>query len=523
MHAFSPRFFSLLGACAGLTIGILLAADSSAETVLPLGSRLAVCFPPDAPVFGDAIPDGPVRPRERQFRWSPPELLADYVNEAFYPPLSTRLMDRSLRAQLLARLEEYRERRGMLLEELADQMLTLQGAETAIRESELRAFAVQQNPQIVSVEREAEALRRALIDGGLFQTSVDWSKHRRWRMGATRYRNDQAGKEAQFQVIRAAAYYENGFTIEQRGLLLELAAELQVRARAARPIPLPRTDDPAAIFFSPAMSRFRLPKNATPRLTVLLGRFNGLKGELKQGLREAVFAQDRAAPRERAIAFEALAEREALRLAELEKLADEIRAEMAVIPRPPLLAGPQLPAALVLQIETYRQNRRTFIEEFEQAVRAAMDLHRSRVSVRPVNEMERAELARLLAEGRIGVRAKVAQTFRKMHRERYEEMHRRYQGIQRHLEVLAAGRSDAETGKPLTAETLLRGYADSEERFNAFGREEVIYKGYWHAMMMPGLSPEQRRLLFGAAWVGLAQPLPAGEPMPTGSQPTPRS
>ena len=432
-------------------------------------------------------------------------------------------MARSLRAQLLARLEEYRERRGLLLGERADQMLTLQGVEAATRESELRAFAAQQNPRIVGLEREAEALRRALIDGGLFQTSVDWSDHRSWRMGATRYRNDQTEKEAQFQVIRAAAYYEDGFTIEQRGLLLELAAELQVRARAAQPIPLPRTDDPAAIFFSPAMSRFRLPKNATPRLTVLLGRFNGLKGELKQELREEVLAQDRAAPRERAMAFEALAGRERPRLAELEKLADEIRAEMAVIPRPRLRAGPQLPAALVRQIETYRQNRRTFIEQFEQAVRTAMDVHRSRVSVRPVNEKERAELARLLAEDRISLRAKVAQTFRQVHRERYEEMYRRHQGIQRHLEVVAAGKSDAETGKPLTAETLLHGYIDAEERFNAFGREEVIYKGYWLAMMMPGLSPEQRRLLFGSAWVGLAQPLPAGEPMPTGSQPTPRS
>jgi hypothetical protein len=42
-------------------------------------------------------------------------------------------------------------------------------------------------------------------------------------------------------------------------------------------------------------------------------------------------------------------------------------------------------------------------------------------------------------------------------------------------------------------------------------------------MLMPGLSPEQRRLLFGFARVGLAQPLPAGEPLPTGSQPVPRS
>jgi hypothetical protein len=523
MPALSIPFLRRLRARVGLALGILLAADSVAETVLPLGSRLAVCFPPAAPVFGDAIPDGGLPLRQGQFVWSPPELLADYVNETFYPPLSTRLIARSLSPRLEARLEAYRVRRSTLLGELADQMLTLQGAEAATRESELRAFAAQQNPRILMLEREAEALRRALIDGGLLQSSVDWSVSRNWRIGAIRQGNDQAEKEAQFQVIRAAAYYESGFTIEQRGLLLELAAELQVRARAARPIPQPRSDDPAAIYFSPAMSRFRLPTNATPRLTALLGRFNGLKSEIKQELREEVFEQDRAAPRERASAFEALAERTEPRLAELERIADEIRAEMAVIPRPRLRAGPQLPPELALQIETYRQHRREFIEEFEQAVRTAMDLHRSKISVRPVNEKGRAELARMLAEDRISLRAKVAQTFRTEQRERYDEMHRRHRSIQEHLKVVAAGKSDGETGEPLTAETLLRGYTDAEERFNAFGREEVIYRGYWHAMMMPGLSPEQRRLLFGSAWVGLAQPLPAGEPMPTGSQPTPRS
>jgi hypothetical protein len=387
----------------------------------------------------------------------------------------------------------------------------------------LRTFAAHQHPRIVALEREAEALRRALIDGGLLQSSVDWNDQRRWRIGATSNGNDQAEKEAQFQVIRAAAYYEEGFTIEQRGLLIELAIELQGRARAARPFPLPRIDDPAAIFFSPAMSRFRLPKNATTRLVALLGRFNGLKNMLKQELRETVLAQDSAAPRERAQTFAALAGRTEPQLAELEKVADEIRTEMVTIPPTPLRAGPNLPAALALQLEAYRQDRQAFIEDYEQAVRDAMDLHRSRRSVRPANEKERTELARLLAEDRITVRARVAQSFREEHRLRYEALRRQDKAIHEQLKVIAAGRTDGETGTPLTGETLLRAHIDSEERFNAFGREEVIYRGYQHAMLLRGLSQEQRRLLFGSSLVGLAQPLPAGEPMPTGAQPTPRS
>jgi hypothetical protein len=140
-----------------------------------------------------------------------------------------------------------------------------------------------------------------------------------------------------------------------------------------------------------------------------------------------------------------------------------------------------------------------------------------------VNERERAALDRLRAEDRITLRARVARTFEEAHRERYETLRRRDRAIHDQLKVIAAGRSDAETGQPLTAETLLRGYLDAEERFLAFGREEVIYRGYRYAMLLRGLSPEQRRLLFGAAWVGLAQPLPPGESMPAGREPIPRS
>lgn len=507
----------------GLTIVVLLATAVSAETVLPLGSRLAVCFPPEAPVYGDAIAEGPGPLREGQFVWSPPALLADYVGEIFYPPLSTRLMTRSLNRKLEARLEAFRQQRSTLLNALADQLVALQGADGATREGELRAFAALQNPRIAALEHEADELRRLFIAGGLLQFSVDWSRSREWKIGTTRFANDQADKEAQFQVIRAAAYYENGFTIEQRGLLVELAAELRVQARAAQPIPRSRTTDPAAMFFSPAMSRLRLPRNATPELIALLGRFNRLKSDLKQQLRETVCEEDRAASEQRSAAFAALAERQWPRLVELEKLADEVRAAMAVIPPQPLRLGPSIPAELKERIAAYERDRRKLIADFEQTLRTAMDLHRLKVSLRPANERERKELARRLAEDRISIRAQVAQKFHEASREQYEEMRRRYDAIQEELNAIAAENLDEETGRPLTAETLLRSHRAAEERFNTFGREEVIYRGYRVAMLMPGLSPEQRRLLFGSALVGLAQPLPVGEPMPTGAQPTPRS
>jgi hypothetical protein len=63
---------------------------------------------------------------------------------------------------------------------------------------------------------------------------------------------------------------------------------------------------------------------------------------------------------------------------------------------------------------------------------------------------------------------------------------------------------------------LMRRVNTADAQFEKIGREEVIYKDYRVAMLEPGLSPEQRRLLFGAALAGLAQPLPPGDRMPDG-------
>jgi hypothetical protein len=52
-----------------------------------------------------------------------------------------------------------------------------------------------------------------------------------------------------------------------------------------------------------------------------------------------------------------------------------------------------------------------------------------------------------------------------------------------------------------------------EEFENSRQEQEVWerYRDYQTAVLLPGLSPEQRRLLFAAAVEKLALPLPAGE------------
>src|SRR5688572_13582892 len=297
---------------AGLKSNVV--AESS---LVPFFGPYAVWFPPLVPVSGEPIPDASRVTRENA-RLEPPEGLADFVNESFFPALSTRLQTRSLTSEMRRRLDGYRGRRSSLFNELADQLVASHGTDDETRRTELQKFATQHSPRIVELEREAEDLRRTLIDGGLLHLSVDWSRKRRWRIGVTRFAGEHAAKEAEFQVVRAAAFYQDGLTIEQRGLLMEVALELRDRARAARPVPAKKSGDPAAMFFSPAMARMRLPRNAPPDLVALIGRYNRDKTALKQELREAVFDQDEKPADERTRAFAALADEQWPRLVELE-------------------------------------------------------------------------------------------------------------------------------------------------------------------------------------------------------------
>jgi hypothetical protein len=523
MFPFVPRLVSRVFLGVGLVVAVGLPAASAAETVRLLGDRQAVCFPPGIPAFGERIAEYAATPRSGSFQWKAPEELADYVNESFYPALSTRMLAGSLSGRLLARVEAYREKRNALVFELADLLVASQGEGDAAQEAALRAAAETQNPRILALEDEAEALRRDLISGGLFQTSVDWNRERRWVLGVSRFSHPRLEAEAEFQVARAAIYYADGLLPEQRGLLREIAMELQWQARAARPIPAPKLHSAAAMFFSPAGSRLRLPQNAPPHLVALFARFNGEKSALKAELRELVLARDNAPARERTAAFEALAERQWSRLRDLDKLAEEIRVELARLPVPRLHAAPHIPEPLLERIEVYNTDRRQFIEEFHEALRDAMAAVRPPPTNSPLTPEERTQRGQTLAERRASARLLAAEEFRVKTLERFEEMRHRFERIQAELGVLATGQFDRETGQPHTAETLLRAYSTAMERFEAFGREEVIYRGYRLAVLMPGLSPEQRRLLFGAALVGLAQPLPSGEPMPFTPMPVPRS
>jgi hypothetical protein len=439
-----------------------------------------------------------------------PDGMADFVSESFYPALSTRLYAPVLSRKLETALEEYRTKRRVQINALLDQLVALHDAAPSTRERELRAFAAAQTPQLVALEAEAEGLRDALIADGLWNR-IDWNSERKWRLGTLNSRNDWVPLEAEFQVVRAAAYYQKGLIPQQRGLLRELAMELQPLALKARGFPTPRSESDA-MFFSPETARFRLPPDLSAELREKIARYNGQKAVLKRQLRDAINENDRASAAKRAAAFEALAESQWPHLGILEQLADEIRGELATRPEGPPPAAPWIPRGLMEAIHSYNEDRDTYFGELRNRVEAAVAL-----LPRPdlnVSSDERVRLQREFMVRQAEVRREATVEFQERNQARFRELERRYGSIREALTIVAEKQTDRATGRPLNADTLLRQYGAAMAEFDVFGRQEAIYSNYRIAMLQPGLSPEQRRLLFGYALVGLAQPLPFGELLP---------
>ena len=310
-------------------------------------------FPPTPPVYGAPLSQPTATWMRINGRlMEPPEDLAEYVGEIFYPAIGSRLFKGSLSAKLETRLAAYRTKRAALLDDLAAALAGQQNATPAVREQALRDFAPQQARPLAELEAEAESLRRDLIKGGIFSDVIDWNFSRNWRLGQDPVTKGQAKADGEFQVARAAAFFLSGLSIEQRGLVRELAMELYRSARVARGRPAQRDDDPQAIFFAPETVRFRLPQPLPPELVTLLGRFNAEKSALKRELHDALVKFDTYSDSKRATRFSDLASQQAPRLAALEKQAEEIRLGLAAITAPPP-ALPPIPPELRERIDRY--------------------------------------------------------------------------------------------------------------------------------------------------------------------------
>jgi hypothetical protein len=399
-----------------------------------------------------------------------------------------------------------------LLNELAEKLAETQILDATDRERELRAFAEQQSPRVLALEQEAERLRGDLIKGSLLTSSIEWNITRSWRLGEAALANDPVKIDAEFRVARAAAFYEDGLGLEQRGLMRELSIELERSARAARRRPQAADDYPRAMFFSPETARLQLPTDRLPAgLVAKIGSFNRDKTILKDELRATMSAVDNLSAAKRAARFKELTEKQWPRVCALESQAEEIRRELAGVAGPPPPWLPPISPDLRQRIDTYAHERNQVLADYSEAQRRARSEVKFPTELFRRTPAERERMLRDLEQRMRDAGATASKEFERVNAERITALHERYEILRAELAVLAAATKDPKTGQPMTVQSLLTAYRVSNQHFDAVGREEVIYANYRIAMMQPGLSPAQRRLLFTAAHAGLAQPLPAGE------------
>lgn len=195
-----------------------------------------VFFAPAPPVYGArvaAVPSGTPWLYQGR-RLVPPEGLGDLVGEIFYPPLSTRLFAGALSRSLESRVEDYRNRRNGLVNELFRPLRPAARGHRGGARVRPAPNSPRRRPR--SPRSTAEELRRDLVHSGL-TGGVDWNAQRAWKLESFPPSRDWANREGEFQVVRAAAYFEDGLVPAQRGLLRELAADLAAIARKSRANP----------------------------------------------------------------------------------------------------------------------------------------------------------------------------------------------------------------------------------------------------------------------------------------------
>lgn len=494
---------ALIGALA------VLAGVASGQPMGMLNSRLAF-FPPLPPVSGARLSASNSRSLTiNGKRIVAPDEMADDVGEYFYPALGTLLVEDELPGKLKTRLEQYRKERDTLTSDLAAQIALAEFEEPAAREKMLRDFATQQTPRLGQLERTAETLRVDLAD------RADWNEKRVWRANTGKLTPAQEAL-AEFYVLRAAVYYQKNLSADQRGLLLEKVVELNDRTRSGqRPAP----GEARPTFFLPGAARIVLPDPLPPTLEAKAREFERVKFELLKTLHDSILAWEKLSPRKRDREAADLAGAQASQFVALERLAEEIRRDLAALPRAatPRLP-PKLPADLASRLAAYREA----IEDLQRERLARL----RQIMQRAIPRGARGEAGP--ARGRLqeelsAVRDSVEE-FSREHAERMAELKKERTALEAALEDFARLTRDPATGEPMDAKSLIAAHVASDEYFAKIGRAEVMYPHYDVAALWPGLSPEQRRLLFRAAIAALAQPLPGPSFIPGGeSAPLPFS
>ena len=473
------------------------------DTTPRIMERVPIFFPPNPPPLDRPAPRG-VPPGGRYP--APPELAA-YVNEFFYPPLGTRLATRKLNDKLRARLDAYRAAKLALQNELRAELDRLRAAEPEARIEALSALARRQNPKLAKLENTAEQLRRDLVSG-----ENNWSALRQWHLGDKQRRGFSPLEIA--QVMRAYAFYNHHLLPAQRRLLREIAIELvfaaenTAAATAAQPF----------LFFPPEPARVLLPEDLSADVAAKVAAYQTKKSALKKELYDAVHASDGAAFLFlRGHPVKALAEKQSSRLAELDTLAEEIRRGLTQMPPPRQERSPlplNLDARVAALVASYQSAQSEGVGKIEAILARSKELP-MQASYR--FESETLKFVVVPTRGARGGGRSGKSMLPRIEAARAEissvadEYGRRIADLLNERESirLAIGETLNLTKPEESNRALLAALRIANQKY-----AESTFSEYRIAVLEPGLSPPQRRLLFDGVMERLELPLPRGDLQP---------
>jgi hypothetical protein len=421
--------------------------------------------------------------------------MAPYLAEFFYAPLSSHVHEEEISNKQLTRISEYRQQRQVVLGQLRAKLDELRNADPARRKAELAQLAASMDPQILDIEAKSEELRRAMVKGGFFEPSVDWDDTRSWRLGDdSKYESFQD----EYLVMRASAYFQIGLSQNQRLLLREVAYDLKRRGQD------PTTDlglDSAGSYFSfsPFTSRFRLPRQMPEELRAKITLYREKKEAIKQDLRQTIYKNDRAflnSTRARAIAE--FNTRQAAEIAALDVLAEEIREGLVGLKLADEPAQTALTKSLGDRLAKYLDEK----IEFQRVIMGKL------AELKALLPLDRVEVARtdfgvnIVIEPRRGGNSAL--------KEKREAALRELQGFNvslnksfQHLDKIREQvRADidafAEKSVSLKERSMDQLIAECS-RAVAVQENWNRYSEYRTAVLEPGLSPAQRRLLYAGS------------------------
>jgi hypothetical protein len=470
-----------------------------------------VYFPPVPPPLGS---DLPLLAPFASGAPAPPEL-ARFVNELFYPMLGARLaaddLPKALRAQLLA----YSTAKVELQGELRLRIESLKDADPNARERQLAALAASQAPRIAEVRAAAERLRTDLRRTGLFglpSGNADDAYISGGRLPPERDAPVVAGDLLlESEAMRGAAFFQDGLSTPQRALLRDAAIELWAETDPSQGAAKAHPGEPL-LYFSPETARVPLPENLPPPLERRISEYTASKNRLKSELLNAVRSNETSGGA-RTEAFRKLAEAEAPSFAALDAMAEGIRRELAKLPDPSgPPAAPALPGDLTARISAYRTHKIELLRLLRGMLGDSVHSGETTQARRDAKAADPiASATEWMHDGTTstGVQPsdlKVsAAEFERVQSTRLAELNRERAGIRESLsEYVRANDRPTDTK---SVDDLLKDFEDARQRQELWDK----YRDYQAAALMPGLSPEQRCILYDAAVEELALPLPAGE------------